>query len=239
MNAAGSSRAGAGIPDLRGGQDEARASVELHRSPPAESVAVDPPHPPPPIPSDLSASPAAADDLSLHHRFGHQWEFAHLPVRAFLTAFLSTPAAIDDCVQEVALLAWKKGPIQEDSDRFKAFCLACARRIAMAEVRKKYRRRHRHLEIETLTAVAEAAAHAASAETAAADRLRALRECLSRLDGKARHLLDLRYANSDPEALKSEAAKAGLSVDAIYKKLERLRSLLRNCVAKKLNPPDA
>ena len=196
----------------------------------------------PPSPDDAGIqsfreSPPApiVSELALNRRFSQHWEQAHLPVRAFLNGFLSPRSAVDDCVQEVALLAWKKGPVEEDPERFKAFCLSCARRIAMAEVRKKYRLRDRHMDVETLASIAEAAAQAHPVGQEDPERLSALRSCLGQLEPGARRLITLRYADSDPTALKKEAAKGGLSVDAIYKKLERLRTLLKRCVAKKMS----
>ncbi len=194
--------------------------------------------PPPESPGLLAprSLPAAPDlsESSLNQRFSQQWEAAHVSVRAFLTSFLSTRSIIDDCVQEVALLAWRKGPVDADPDRFKAFCLVCARRVAQSEIRRKYRVRNRHMLVETLARIAEAAARAEPSGSEAAERMAALRGCLGQLDDGNRQLLHLRYAADDPTALRKEAAKARLSVDAIYKKLERLRTALRNCVARKM-----
>jgi hypothetical protein len=60
-----------------------------------------------------------------------------------------------------------------------------------------------------------------------------LQSCLDALEPAPRRLLEIRYSTQHPTALQQEAKTAGSSIDAIYKKLERLRKLLRDCVTKK------
>lgn len=180
-------------------------------------------------------SPAVPVDAG---SFTRQWEEAQLSVRAYLNSFLSDRSAVDDCIQEVALLAWKKGP-RPDAGReaFTGFCIACAKRIAMGEVRKKYRNRLRLLSPDIVANLADTVAEMEMAETASpALRISALQSCLDSLEPAPRRLLDLRYTSKDPAALQREAKATGKSIDALYKKLERLRTLLRECVAGKSSP---
>lgn len=174
-------------------------------------------------------SQASAEDFTIH------WARAQLSVRAFLVGYLSDRSSIDDCIQEVALLAWKKGPRgRAESERFLAFCLACARRIAMSEVRKKYRHPSCQLSEETAASLADTVARKEQEEsTEAAVRISALQGCLDELEPAPRRLLELRYSSKDQTALQQEAKSTGKSIDAIYKKLERLRALLRDCVTRK------
>jgi RNA polymerase sigma factor (sigma-70 family) len=167
--------------------------------------------------------------------FTAQWARAQLSVRAFLVGYLSDRSSIDDCIQEVALLAWKKGPRgRAESEHFLAFCLACARRIAMSEVRKKYRNRSCQLSEETAASLADTVARKEQEEaTEAAVRISALQGCLESLEPGPRKLLELRYSTKDQTALQKESKATGKSMDAIYKKLERLRALLRECVTRK------
>jgi RNA polymerase sigma-70 factor (ECF subfamily) len=166
--------------------------------------------------------------------FIERWTTAQLPVRAFLNSFLSERSEIDDCLQEVAVLAWKKGPTGLGPDAFLGFCLNCARKIANGEIRRKYRRQ-RLLSPEMALSLAEAAASREVEEQAVerAPRIAALQSCLEALEPAPRRLLEIRYSQQDPTALQQEAAVSGSSIDAIYKKLERLRKLLRDCVTKK------
>ncbi|MES2659061.1 MAG: hypothetical protein V4689_10620 [Verrucomicrobiota bacterium] len=174
-------------------------------------------------------SHADAEDFTL------QWARTQLSVRAFLNSFLSDRSSIDDCIQEVALLAWKKGPRgHAENEPFLAFCLACARRIGMAQVRKKYRNRFQMLSNETLASLSDTVATMEQQETReAAVRISSLQSCLETLEPGPRRLLELRYSSKDHTALQKEAKSTGKSIDAIYKKLERLRTLLRECVTRK------
>lgn len=184
-----------------------------------------------PVEMPLAAEPEAV-------KFTARWARAQLSVRAYLNSFLSDRSAIDDCVQEVALLAWKKGPGEEaGEDAFLGFSLACAKRIAMNEVRKKYRTRLRLLSPDVVASLSDAVAAQELAEPVApVERISALQSCLEALEPAPRRLLDLRYASKDPTALQQEARSTGKSIDALYKKLERLRTLLRDCVAGKSKP---
>ncbi|BCU77919.1 hypothetical protein [Luteolibacter sp. LG18] len=166
--------------------------------------------------------------------FTRQWVGCQLSVRAYLTSFLSDRSAIDDCIQEVALVAWKKGPRDAAPDAFLAFCLECAKRIAKGEVRKKYRHPQVTLSPDVLSSLAETVAAMEQEETREpAARISALQSCLESLKSAPRRLLELRYASREPSALQAEAAATGISRDALYKKLERLRALLRDCVLRK------
>jgi RNA polymerase sigma-70 factor (ECF subfamily) len=167
--------------------------------------------------------------------FTHHWSRTQLSVRAFLTSFLSDRSSVDDCIQEVALLAWKKGPRgHAENEPFLAFCLACARRIGMAQVRKKYRSGRYLLSTETLASLGDTVATMEQQEMRDAEaRISSLQSCLDSLEPGPRKLLELRYSSKDHTALQKEAKSTGKSMDAIYKKLERLRTLLRECVVRK------
>ncbi|MFD0893917.1 sigma-70 family RNA polymerase sigma factor [Luteolibacter ambystomatis] len=166
--------------------------------------------------------------------FTDQWMRCQLSVRAYFTSYLSDRSAIDDCIQEVAIVAWKKGPRDEGADAFLAYCLACARRIAKGEVRKKYRHPQVSLSPDVLSSLAETVAHMEQEETMEpAARISALQSCLDSLKSAPRRLLELRYTSREPAALQREAEATGTSRDALYKKLERLRALLRDCVLRK------
>lgn len=166
--------------------------------------------------------------------FASQWSSVQLSVRAYLNSYLNDRSGIDDCIQEVALLAWRKGPRGSMNEPFLAFCLACAKRIAMSEIRKKYRNRNLTLSVESAASLAEVVATMEMQDPSEpAARISALQVCLDSLGPAPRRLLELRYASKDNTALQKEARSTGKSMDAIYKKLERLRTLLRECVVKK------
>jgi RNA polymerase sigma-70 factor (ECF subfamily) len=63
-------------------------------------------------------------------------------------------------------------------------------------------------------------------------RLAALRACLEELPAKSRRVLELRYA--DGMGCAEVAAAVGVGLDAVYKRLSRLHTTLRQCVEGKL-----
>jgi len=64
------------------------------------------------------------------------------------------------------------------------------------------------------------------------ERLTALRECLEEIPGDSRRVLELRYAEGLGCA--EVAARVGLGLDAVYKRLSRLHATLRQCVEGKV-----
>jgi DNA-directed RNA polymerase specialized sigma24 family protein len=142
---------------------------------------------------------------------------------------------LDDCVQEVAVIAWKKGPMDEGDSAFLGHVLATARLIGLAAIRKKQDSRLQALSPEVAVALAEKVAAQEEAEQDSANqRLAALRQCLGKLEPEPRALLEARYFSEGGERVKAEAQRLGKSLDALYKKLERLRDLLRACVSAQL-----
>jgi DNA-directed RNA polymerase specialized sigma24 family protein len=67
--------------------------------------------------------------------------------------------------------------------------------------------------------------------------MEALRCCYDRLEEEPKQLLVLRYGSQKKGALAKAAKSRGTSIDAVYKKLERIRLLLRECVTKKVHWP--
>lgn len=186
-----------------------------------------------PVPLGGPLKPAARGVEEM--RFNLLWTEAREPTRRFLVSFLADRSVVDDCLQEVALLAWRKGLSTATREQFKAFSLECAKRLAMAEVRRKYRTRERFLAFENFTALVERSSELELLDPSGPRaRMTALRSCLDKLGGPARHLLELRYTPGQPDALKEESSRSGSSLDAIYKKLERLRGVLKDCVTAKL-----
>src|SRR5690606_39590868 len=91
--------------------------------------------------------------------------------------------------------------------------------------------------------VAQALADAVAARerTTAQDpsyRIEALRNCLDRLKPDQRELIELRYGGNFSRSLTDQARVSGKSLDSLDKRLERLRSLLRQCVSRQLSPTE-
>jgi RNA polymerase sigma-70 factor (ECF subfamily) len=60
----------------------------------------------------------------------------------------------------------------------------------------------------------------------------ALDKCLHRLDDDERELLNLRYFTK--ESINEMATREGLSVDVLYKRIQRIREELQHCISKRM-----
>lgn len=163
--------------------------------------------------------------------FTQQWTLHQSTVRAYLASFLGNSIAVDDSLQEVAMVVWQKGPWEGDVSAFLGYSLACARRIALAARRKQGDTRMELLPPEAAIALADRVAFLEQQETVPpGERMHALRMCLEKLNPEHRELLESRYSGESKEELRGHSKRVGKSMDALYKTLERLRELLRACV---------
>ena len=180
----------------------------------------------------------AGQDADRVRRFSEYWQLSQRSVRAYLASFVPDGSLLDDCVQEVALVAWKKGPLEEGDQAFLHHALACARHIGMAARRKFHGSRLQLLAPDVAESLADAvAAQARPASSEPTDRVEALRHCIGKLSPDQQELIRMRYGDESANALSEEAKRAGKNLLTLYKRLERLRSLLRECVTRQLSPP--
>lgn len=169
--------------------------------------------------------------------FTQLWTLHQSTVRAYLASFLGNSIAVDDAMQDVALVVWQKGPWEADTSAFLGYSLACARRIALAARRKQGDTRMELLSPEAAVALADRVAFLEQQESVhAGDRLHSLRRCLERLNPEHRGLLESRYSGESKGELRGHSKRVGKSMDALYKTLERLRELLRACVKRGQHP---
>ncbi len=186
--------------------------------------------------SELSSRPGpAVTALADHERkllvFTQEWTRHQSTVRAYLGSFLGNSIAVDDALQEVAMVVWQKGPWEGDASAFLGYCLACARRIALSARRKQGDSRMELLSPEAAAALADRVAFLEQQQTVPiGERMHALRRCLERMNPEHRELLESRYSGESKDELRGLSKRAGKSMVALYKTLERLRELLRSCV---------
>jgi DNA-directed RNA polymerase specialized sigma24 family protein len=175
-------------------------------------------------------------DADRVRKFSEHWPKAQRPVRAYLASFVPDGSLLDDCVQEVALVAWRKGPLDDGDQAFLHHTLACARHIGMAARRKFHGDRLKLLAPDVAQGLADAIA-AAQPAPEPTDRVEALRHCIGKLSPDQQALIRLRYGDDSASELSKEAKRAGKNLLTLYKRLERLRGLLRDCVTRQLSPP--
>src|SRR5690606_893984 len=90
--------------------------------------------------------------------FPDRWTRVQLSVRAYLLSRLFDRVVVDDCLQEVAILAWRKAPRKLDDRAFLGWCIACARRVSANEIRRKGRSRLSPLSPDVLEDLADGVA---------------------------------------------------------------------------------
>jgi RNA polymerase sigma-70 factor (ECF subfamily) len=135
---------------------------------------------------------------------------------------------VDEVMQEATLVAWRKFGQYEEGSSFLAWAGAIARFESLKNLRKQSRDR-----LVFSDEVLELLAHEGVEDSAALEReRRALEDCLARLEPPQQELLRLSY---EPGArLHEVAARAGKSVQAFYKTIQRLRQSLLECIERRL-----
>lgn len=163
-------------------------------------------------------------------------------LRPALLAYLLTktggdPCAASDCLQEVALVLWKKHDSDWSQEDFRRYAFRCADIEA-----RSYRRKHQRLSkriVFLAPDVIEALGNETQEQIAAdpvsgRERLEALQHCLDGLDPVQRKLLDARYEKDGVGKSVADIAKEnGWKLEALYKRLERIRTSLQNCISKR------
>lgn len=164
-------------------------------------------------------------------------------LRPVLSAFLVTrtggdPSAAGDCLQEVAVVLWKKHDDSWSPEDFRRYAFRCAD-IEARSYRRKCHRLGKHI-IYLAPDVVQALGNETQEQIAADPvpsrrRLDALQLCLSGLDPMQRELLDARYEKAGVgKSVADIAEERGCKMEALYKRLERIRTSLQSCIVKRL-----
>jgi RNA polymerase sigma-70 factor (ECF subfamily) len=146
------------------------------------------------------------------------------PLYAYILTLLPHRADADDVLQDTSLTMWDKFDAAEPPTDF----LAWGRRIAFHKVldfNKKSHRAQSRLSQLFLERVSASAAQDAALFDA---RREALARCLEKLGERDRDLLTRRFA--DGATTQSTSEHLGRSIDAVYKRLAKIRHGLFECV---------
>lgn len=166
-----------------------------------------------------------------------------LELRPVLSAFLVTrtggdPSAAGDCLQEVAVVLWKKHEAGWSAEDFRRYAFRCAEIEARSYRRKCHRlgKRIVYLAPDVIQALGNETQEQAGADPAHnRQRLNALQLCLDGLDPVQRELLDARYEKDGVgKSIATIARERDCQMETLYKRLERIRTSLQNCILKRL-----
>ncbi len=151
-------------------------------------------------------------------------------LRAFIYSVVRDWVQVDDVLQEVAMVLWRRYADYDPRYTFGAW----ARGVARGVLSNERRRRRPEVMDPTIIAVLADANQVVVAEAAWDHEDAALQACIAELDARARRMLDLRYVGSLGWQAIAEELKR--SPGAIKKALQRIRDRLRQCIAARLAP---
>lgn len=152
-------------------------------------------------------------------------------IRAFVLALSGQPGLIDDIVQEVAVVVWRRRHDYDSHQSFGAWARGIARLVTLDSLRRE-RKRPLAVDSAALDAIESSFAAHEQAGATPDQRLEALERCRERLGAAQRDLLRRRYQDDQSDHAIAEAT--GRSLAAIHKALVRIRQSLRRCVEQRL-----
>jgi len=148
---------------------------------------------------------------------------------AYVRTLVGPNAEVDDILQEVNLVLWRKGQEFDGRTRFLAWACHIAYLQALAHRQKRHRDRIVFLAEDTLATIAEYAGNEVDRIDA---RLEALGRCLSKLSPGQRRMILMRYEEGG--SAQKVADELGRPVGSIRVTLHRARVLLAECIGRAL-----
>ena len=142
--------------------------------------------------------------------------------------FVSRHGDAEDILQRTATVLWQKF---SDYDSTRPF-LSWAQGVAYFEI-LKYKSESARSRLFFGADVLEMLADTRESLTPVLDaQMEALQECLGKIDADAAELLKRRY--SDSETVASLAAERGKTAKTFYRRLDRLRDLIAECIERRV-----
>ncbi len=152
------------------------------------------------------------------------------PLYGYIYACMRNHADAEDVFQDVTVAVLESIKQLRKESEFFVWAREIAFRRLMSHVRKN--QKETPLNPHVIAAMAEATDRAEQSSPFSQER-EILLECLEKLPQQSRDLVLLRYENSN-QRLKEIARKEGLTTQAVYSKLKRIKEILRNCVSRNL-----
>ena len=150
-------------------------------------------------------------------------------LRSFIGHLMPIVDARADILQEVNLLLWEKRATFQPGTSFRNWAYTFARNVVMNHQKKAKREKRVVFSNEM---VEQLAADFEESDPRLAERMPALRRCLSKIPKEERQLLLARYAKHG--AIEQRAQESGRSAAALRGVIFRLRTALRSCIEREL-----
>jgi RNA polymerase sigma-70 factor, ECF subfamily len=171
-------------------------------------------------------------DRELHDRFLRLFLTREQELRVFVRSLLFSQEeereVMQEVMQEVAVVLWRKFDPAMDDTAFTRWAFGVARMEALAFRRDRARDRHSFGD-EVFELLAQAVVD--HAETLEVER-RALEACLHKLPREQRELVRSAYAPG--VRIDALAARLGRTAMSLYKSLHRIRLILMECTRREL-----
>jgi RNA polymerase sigma-70 factor (ECF subfamily) len=152
---------------------------------------------------------------------------SRLRIAAIAVAILRDAHSADDIFQQVVLSALERDGEFLDEGHILAWAVRAARNRAIDVARQRRLRTLPDFVLDRLEA-----RWSDPAESDPADHVRVLHQCLDKLSGAERGLLQLRYDSG--LSVVAMSGRLGRKVDALYQSLSRIHRALRKCVQREL-----
>jgi len=170
-------------------------------------------------------------DKQRHQQFAERFVTGSNRVFRYILTLVPNRDDAEEIFQQTALTLWKRWEEYDPDRDFVPWACGIAHNHVRNFVRSAHRRRRSdrvYLSEDVMERVAQTSIDAADVLE---DRRSALRDCLAKLESSQRELVEQAYAGG--EKLKAVAERNGMTPNALYKSLRRLRRALHECISTK------
>ena len=162
-----------------------------------------------------------------HQQAIRYWTLAQPVISAYVSSVVRDFRDRDDVLQAIAVAVLESFHAYDPARPFTGWAIGIARNQIGSYLRERQRNRL-VFDGETVEQLATAFSQIEPEHTRA---LEYLRECLGKLEGRARQLCELRYENDlKPAAI---ANILGMAPNSVAKSLQRIREQLRRCMERR------
>jgi RNA polymerase sigma-70 factor (ECF subfamily) len=179
--------------------------------------------------SDGGRSEDLTQQVALMRELAGYWVQSQSAISAYITANVVDLHHVEDLVQEVAQVCAEKFSTFDRERSFMSWALGIARHRLL----KYYRSRSRDRLVLSEPALEQLEAALVRVEHESEERRDAVRRCLQRIEGRRRHVLELRYGAGTKVA--EIAVQLDMSPSAVSVMLHKVRAALFNCVQRMLD----
>jgi RNA polymerase sigma-70 factor, ECF subfamily len=151
------------------------------------------------------------------------------PLYAYIRALVGPCTDVEDILQSVNLVLWRKASEFDGRGRFLTWACRVAYLQVLAHLKQRQRDRHSYFDEAVLEDLAGSLARDVEQLDA---RLEALRDCLGRLSPAHRRMITARYAAGG--SVQQVARAVGRPAGSVRVTLHRIRLLLLQCVERTL-----